>query len=153
ATPPADTAKVKAEPRPADPTPADLVKKVQEAQADRGFSIEKTPDGRTTVRLSGHIDPAVYQDQKLPTPRQELRAYAKSTQQLSLLVSSFETSVVRIQALIATKLKEGKITRAEAKEALEAHFAGARPDSAIPVLRFLGEHPEYKDLFGILRAE
>jgi hypothetical protein len=149
----ADTKELRSEPKPPDPTPSDLVKKVEQAQEDRAFSIVKSPDGKTTVRLSGRVDPAVYQDQKLPVPRQELRAYAQSTQQWAMLVRSFEVSVVQIQALVATKLKAGQITRAEAQEALKAQFAGARPDSAIPVLKFLGEHPEYQDLFGIQAKE
>ena len=148
-----DRADLGAEQRPAEPTPADLVKKVRQAEDDRGFSISRSPDGTTTVRLSGRVDPAVYKDQRLPVPRQELRAYAGSTQQWAMLVRSFETSVVNIQALIATKLKAGQITPAEAQEALRAQFAGARPDSAIPVLRFLGEHPQYQDLFGIMAKD
>ncbi len=150
ARPRPDSADVQTDKRSPEPTPGELVKKVQHLEEDRGFSITRGPDGATTVRMSGRIDPAVYADQKLPVPRQELRAYARSTQQWALMVSSFETSVVHIQALIATKLESGQITRAEAQEALRAQFAGARPDSAIPVLRFLADHPEYKDLFGIL---
>jgi hypothetical protein len=141
-----DTTELKSDQRPDESSPGDLVKKVDEA---RGFSITTDADGRKTLRLSGRVDPSVYAQQKLPVPRQELRAYARNTQHWSLLVSSFEASVVQIQALIATKVKEGKITKAEAKEALEIQFAGARADSKLPVLKFLGEHPEYKDLFGL----
>jgi len=144
--PKADTAELNTDQRPVEASPSDLVKKVEE---ERGFSITTDADGRKTLRLSGRIDPSVYARQKLPVPRQELRDYARNTQHWSLLVSSFEASVVQVQALIATKLKEGKITQAEAKEALELQFAGARPDSRLPVLKFLGEHPEYRDLFGI----
>lgn len=145
-----DSAKVKTEQRPAEPTPADLVEKARHAAgSDRGFAIERGGDGSTTLRMSGGVDPAVYASQKLAVPRQELRAYAKSPQQWALLVRSFETSVIQIQALIATKLKDGQISRGEAQEALRLQFAQARPDSAIPVLRFLGNHPEYKDVFGI----
>jgi hypothetical protein len=151
-----DTAELPAEPPREAPTPAELVKTVQaiqDSRSDRGFSITHGPDGATTVHISGRVDPAVYALQKLPVPRQELRAYARSTQQWSLVVTSFEVSVVNFQALVATKLRAGEISRAEAEEALKTQYASVRKDHGSPVLRFLADHPEYRDLFGILAPQ